>query len=125
MSPQEFPEAYRKAWIKRDAAALAALFAEDATMVSLSGEWLEGRRDITRAHGAMLRGPFADSRMVMGRIEARMAGTAAIVHARIIVMGARAGEGAQADKRSTMLTVVMEPVNGEWSAVSAVFSELR
>jgi uncharacterized protein (TIGR02246 family) len=51
------------AWAAKDAAAYAALFAEDAEFISPFGTYLSGREAIRAQHVLLFRGPFAGSNL--------------------------------------------------------------
>jgi hypothetical protein len=73
-APEEMPHAFARAWMARDAAALAALFAPDADFVNVVGIWWEDRTAIEAAHRYGLETFFAQSRLVAGRIKTRALG---------------------------------------------------
>ena len=66
-NPQDFPNAFRDAWMARDGAAIGALFAEDADFVNVVGIWWEDRSAIARAHSYALESFFSRSRLTIGR----------------------------------------------------------
>lgn len=119
-APEDLPKAFRVAWMARDAAALAALFAEDADFVNVVGIWWEDRAAIEAAHHYGLTTFFRDSRLSVGRVKVRRIGTeAAVVHARMILSGQIGTDGEVAGTRHTILTGVMERRNGGWLCVAA------
>ena len=119
-NPQDFPNAFRDAWMARDGAAIGALFAEDADFVNVVGIWWEDRSAIARAHSYALESFFSRSRLTIGRVKVRALGTDhALVHARVRLTGQLAPDGSEADSRSTILSVVLERTADEWLAVSA------
>ena len=119
MTPEQFPEAFRRAWMARDGEAIGALFAEDADFVNVVGIWWEDRASIAKAHAKALRTFFAETRLVLGRVKVRYAGDVAVVHARVLVLGQRAPGGGVAGKRNTILTFVLERRGEGWLAISA------
>ena len=119
-APDEMPRAFAAAWMARDADALAALFAEDADFVNVVGLWWEDRAAIRTAHHYGLTTFFRDSRLSVGRVKLRALGPdAAVVHARMILIGQRAPDGAEAGARHTILSFVMERGEAGWLCVSA------
>ena len=79
-----FARAFSQAWLMQDTAGLAALFAQDADFLTLTGEWCEGRAAIERVMKAELK----------GRLRPRAAG-----HRTLEAAPARAGNG---DRASTL-----------------------
>lgn len=104
----------------RDAAALAALFAEDADFVNVVGIWWRDRAAIERAHAYGLATFFADSTLRVGRVRTRMLGPDhAVVHARLRLSGQHRPEGGTADDRQTILSLVATRGQQGWTVVSA------
>ena len=120
-SPEEVPRAFVRAWMARDAAALAALFAPDADFVNVVGLWWEDRAAIEAAHDYGLRVIFAQSRLTLGRVKCRMLGeAAAVVQARMRLTGQSAPPGGTAPgPRATILTFVCERGPRGWLCVAA------
>ncbi|WP_050929539.1 SgcJ/EcaC family oxidoreductase [Aestuariivita boseongensis] len=119
-SPEGFPQAFTDAWMARDGAALAGLFAEDADFINVVGIWWEDRAAIARAHSYALESFFAKTRLVPGRVKTRMLGQdAAVVQCRFRLSGQIAPDGSEAGARSTIITFVLERVEAGWQAVSA------
>ncbi len=114
------PAAFARAWMDRDAAALAALFAEDADFVNVVGIWWETRPAIEKAHGYALGSFFAESRLVPGRVKVRRLGEdVAVVHCRFLLTGQKRPDGGAAGRRSTILCFVMQRVGTVWRCVTA------
>jgi len=114
------PMAFARAWMARDARALAGLFAEDADFVNVVGLWWHDRAAIETAHHYALTSFFADTDLRPGRIETRQLGdAAAVVHCRFHLTGQRAPDGAIAGPRVTILIFVMERRAGGWICVAA------
>ncbi|KAA9008348.1 SgcJ/EcaC family oxidoreductase [Histidinibacterium aquaticum] len=103
----------------RDAAALAALFAEDADFVNVVGLWWEDRPAIGAAHHRGLTTFFAESRLALGRVKVRHLGETAVVHARLRLSGQTAPDGSVAEGRSTILVFVMAKQAKGWHCVAA------
>lgn len=119
-TPEDFPKAFAAAWMARDAATLAALFAPDADFVNVAGIWWEDRAAIEAAHNHALTSFFADSRLVTGRTKVRRLGAdAALVHQRFILTGQRLPDGGEAGRRSTVILFVLRHAPEGWQAVAA------
>ena len=119
-TPEDIPAAFVRAWMARDAAALAALFVPDADFVNVVGIWWEDRDAIQRAHHYGLTTFFAKSRLVLGRVKVRRLGAHhAIVHARLRLTGQVAPDGSEAGPRSTVLSFVCEGQEAGWLCVAA------
>ena len=119
-APEGFPQAFVAAWMARDGAALAALFAEDADFVNVVGIWWEDRPAIERAHAYALGSFFAQTRLSAGRVKVRMLGdSTAVVHCRFHLAGQRAPDGSEAAARSTIIIFVLERRAAGWQAVAA------
>lgn len=119
-TPEAFPRAFAAAWMARDAAALAALFAADADFVNVAGLWWEDRAGIERAHRRALQTFFADTRLVTGRTKVRPLGPGlALVHQRFILAGQRMPDGTTAGQRNTILVFVIRDTGAGWEAVAA------
>lgn len=118
--PGDVASFFARAWMARDADALAALFAEDADFVNVAGIWWEDRAAIARAHAYGLTTFFRDSRLTVGRTKVRALGPdAAVVHARMILTGQIGADGGTAGPRHTILSFVMVRSGGSWLCVSA------
>lgn len=114
------PHAFARAWMARDAASLAALFAPDADFVNVVGIWWKDRAAIEAAHRYGLSTFFAESRLVPGRIKTRMlGGRVAVVHCRFRLSGQRAPDGAETGARSTVMSFVMRRDTQGWHCVAA------
>lgn len=114
------PHAFASAWMERDAAALASLFASDADFVNVVGIWWDTRAAIEAAHRYGLRRFFARSRLSPGRVKTRMLGSdAAVVHVRFRLSGQTTRDGEEAGLRNTMMTFVMQRCTDGWHCVAA------
>lgn len=115
------PHAFAAAWMARDAAALAALFAPDADFVNVVGLWWHDRAAIEAAHAYGLRTIFPDSTLRVGRVKTRTLGPdAAIIHTRLHLSGqnAHATAGTAAPRQSVMTFVMARTAQG-WHCVAA------
>ena len=119
-APEDFPAAFRDAWMARDGDAIGALFVPEADFVNVVGIWWEDRAAIARAHGYALGSFFSRSRLTVGRVKVRALGADhAVVHARFRLTGQLAPDGSEADTRSTILSFVLARGGDGWLAVSA------
>lgn len=119
-SPQDIPQAFAAAWAARDAAALAALFAEDAEFVNVVGLWWHDRAAIERAHGYALRSFFSQSTLSPGVVRVRRIGdAAAVVHCRFTLAGQLLPGGGVADPRRTILSFVAQDTGKGWQVIAA------
>lgn len=119
-APGDFPAAFAAAWMARDAAALAALFAEDADFVNVVGLWWHDRAAIERAHAYGLENFFARSTLKPGAIRVRRLGDDwAVVQCRFRLDGQTTPDGRRAEPRRTVMTFVLERRGAGWQAVNA------
>ena len=58
---RQLPQAHCDAWNRRDAHALAAMFADDADFVTVATVYLHGRSDYEAFHARLLAGRFKES----------------------------------------------------------------
>ncbi|MBE9636570.1 YybH family protein [Salipiger mangrovisoli] len=123
--PEDFPAAFADAWARRDGAAIAALFAEDAEFVNVTGLWWTGRDAIARPHDYALKSFFAETTLRPGRVSVRQLGPQhAVVRCRFHMDGQRAPDGAEAGPRQTILIFVLERGASGWQAVAAQNTEV-
>ncbi|MEM9011461.1 MAG: SgcJ/EcaC family oxidoreductase [Pseudomonadota bacterium] len=118
--PEDFPAAFAAAWMARDAASLAALFAEDADFVNVVGIWWRNRAAIEKAHHYALTSFFAETDLVPGLVRVRPLGADhTIVHCRMLLKGQSAPDGSPAGDRRTVLIFVLARTDAGWQAVAA------
>lgn len=118
-SPEDLPRHFAAAWAARDAAALAALFVEDADFVNVVGLWWHNRRDIERAHAYGLSRIFQHSTLKPGGIKTRMLGPDhAVVHCRWHLEGQTGQKGEQLAPRQSIMVFVAERQAAGWRAVA-------
>ncbi|MCA0995837.1 SgcJ/EcaC family oxidoreductase [Alloyangia pacifica] len=123
--PGDFPAAFARAWATREGAAIAALFAEDAEFVNVTGLWWQGRAAIARPHDYALKSFFAETTLQPGRISTRYLGEDhAVVRCRFHMTGQRAPDGSAAGPRQTILIFVLRRTPQGWQAVSAQNTEV-
>lgn len=118
-APEDFPAAFRDAWMARDGDAIGRLFAEDADFVNVVGIWWEDRAAIARAHGYALGSFFVGTRLSVGRVKVRRLGDTAVVHARVRLTGQTAPDGSEAGPRTTILVFVLAQRDNGWTCVAA------
>jgi uncharacterized protein (TIGR02246 family) len=120
---EDFTRAFAARWSARDAAGLAALLAEDADVLSLTGGWAEGRRAIEALFTAELTGAFSQSRLVTGKTRLRPLGPgASVLHQRFVLSGLVDESGRDVGRVGAMLIAVLVAKAGGWQAVSLQFS---
>jgi len=120
---EEFARAFALSWGARDPAGLAALLAEDAVVLSLTGGWAEGRKEIEALFAGELAGAFSQSRLVTGKTNLRPMGPgAAILHQRFVLAGIVDAAGRDAGRIGAMLIAVVVAKAGGWQAISLQFS---
>ncbi len=123
--PDDFTRAFVVLWGQRDAAGLAALCAEDADMLSITGLWCEGRTRITEVFEAELSGGFAQSRLVTGKGRLRPLGPgAAVLSQRFVLSGVIDADGRDAGRIAAMLSAVLLARADGWQAAALHFSAL-
>ena len=79
LQPDDFSRSFAQAWGNRDAATLVSMLAEDADMLTLTGAWVEGHKEIKATIEGEMNGAFARSRLVTGRGKLRPLGAGAAV----------------------------------------------
>jgi uncharacterized protein (TIGR02246 family) len=125
-SAEEFPRAFAKAWGARDTAGIAALLAEDADMLSLTGGWAEGRRAVETLLRDEFSGMFSQSRLVTGRMRLRPLGPgAAVLQQRFVLSGLVDASGGDLGRTGAMLIAVLVARSGGWQAITVQFSAVE
>lgn len=120
-----FARAFAAAFGAGDAGAMAGLFAEDAALHSLTGQFLQGRKAIATGLAAEFAGLCRQARLVSGKAGIRPMGPgAAILHQRFVVTGLRGEDGAELPRIGALLTVVLAAREGGWQALTATFAML-
>ncbi len=119
--PQDIAAAFAAAWDHGDAAALAALFVDDADFVNVVGLWWTRREQIRHNHAYGFERIFPGSTMTVERMRVRRLGAdVAVVHALWRVEGQTGPDGAPLGERRGVLSFVTERrPEGTWLAVSA------
>jgi len=122
LTPQSLPRAFAQAWGARDAAALAALFAEDADFLSLTGAAAEGRRAIAEVLAGEFEGAFARARLVTGRGKLRPVGQGgAVMLQRYVLSGILNPDGSDAGRVGALFAATLEEGPAGWIIVAAQF----
>jgi uncharacterized protein (TIGR02246 family) len=123
---EEFPRAFAKFWGARDAASLAGLMAEDADMLSLTGGWAEGRREIEALFAGELTGGFSQSRLVTGKTRLRPLGPgAAVLQQRFVLSGMVDETGQDIGRTGAILIAVLVARANGWQAITLQFSAVE
>lgn len=121
--PDAFAAEFSARWKAKDADALAALFAEDADFLSLTGAWVEGRDQIATVLKAELAGAFAKAKLVTGRTKLRPVGPhTAVVLQRYVLSGLVNADGSDAGRIGTVLSATLAASGDSWHAVAAQFT---
>jgi uncharacterized protein (TIGR02246 family) len=118
VTPETFPKAFAAAFSARDAEALAGMMTEDAALVSLTGQWVEGRTPIRDTWAAEFAGTLRMARLVTGRQRIHTAGQAAVVSQRFVLSGALAPDGREMPRCAVLLQGTLAPAGDGWHAVS-------
>lgn len=120
--PNALPRAFAQAWGARDARALAALFAPDGDLLSLTGGAAEGRADVADLFAGELAGAFARARLVTGKTRLRAIGQDAIVlNQRFVLTGIVHADGSDAGRIGAVLCATLERTPEGWLIVAAQF----
>lgn len=119
--PEQIPRNFAKAWNRRDPAALAALFDDDADFVNVVGLWWRDRDSIYQAHKYGLEVIFNESAVRVGRVEVKyLSDDIATVHARMTLSGqSPIGETLAPQMRMNLFTFVVHRREGRWSCAAA------
>ncbi|MDI3336283.1 SgcJ/EcaC family oxidoreductase [Defluviimonas aestuarii] len=122
-APDAFPRAFANAWAGHDVKAIAALFAEDADFLTLTGHWAEGRKAIAETLAGELAGAFARAKLVTGRTKQRtLAPGAAQVMQRFVLSGILHPDGSDAGRVGAILSAVLVEGPQGWTVAAAQFT---
>ncbi len=122
-SPDQLPRRFAAAWSARDAEQIAALFAEDADLLSLTGRWAEGRKAITETFAGELAGAFLRAKLVTGRVKLRdLAPGVAQVMQRFVLSGILNPDGSDAGRVGAILSAVLVEGPEGWTVAAAQFT---
>ncbi|GHC11384.1 hypothetical protein GCM10007291_05100 [Gemmobacter nanjingensis] len=118
----DFARAFARAWTAQDAKALADLMAEDGDLVSLTGRWAEGRKDIATTFAAEFAGTLARARLVTGRAKLRQLGPQiAVLHQRFVLSGLIDPQGADLGRVGVVLVATLIITPQGWRAAALQF----
>ena len=122
-APDALPRAFAAAWAARDADAIAALFATDADLLSLTGRWAEGRKAIAETFAGELAGAFLRAKLVTGRVKQRaLAPGVAQVMQRFVLSGILNPDGSDAGRVGAILSAVLVEGPQGWTIAAAQFT---
>lgn len=125
MTPENFPKLFAAALASQDAAALVAMLAEDAEVLTLTGALAEDATEAGRAFELEFSGSLSGVRLVSGKNRMRPLGPGgAVLHQRYVVIGARDAAGQELPRFGALLTAVLLARADGWRAVSLSFSAL-
>jgi uncharacterized protein (TIGR02246 family) len=119
--PEIIAQRFVEAWNRRDAAAIAGLFDEDAEFVNVTGLWWHNRRDIEKAHDYGLRTIFQHSSLSLIRSKVKfLSDDIAVVHAKMKLSGQTPVAGvSQPGVRRTLFSFVVHRKQEAWCCASA------
>lgn len=119
--PSDLAVLFGDAWDRRDADAIAALFADDADFINVVGLWWTSRLSIERSHRMGFERIFGRSTLTLDSIgERRLGESAAVVTVKWTLEGQLDPEGDPADTRVGIMSFVAAKLaDGSWLAVHA------
>lgn len=120
-NPEELVEIFVDNWNKRRADLMVEIFEEDADFINVVGLWWHNRKDIFKAHDYGLKTIFPNSTLKIVQLKTKMlSDTAAVVHAKLNLIGQNEFEGEQAGIRRNIFSfIVRKKEDGIWWVVSA------
>lgn len=122
-APDALTRAISHAFGTRDAAGFAALFAEDAEFLSLTGAAAEGRAAIEAVVAGEFAGAFARARLVTGRLRVRpVVPGVAVVMQRFVLSGLVHADGSDAGRVGALLCATLAETPEGWQVVVATFT---
>ncbi|MCK9490372.1 MAG: SgcJ/EcaC family oxidoreductase [Xanthomonadales bacterium] len=118
---EAMPAAFARAWNRRDADGIAALFEAKAEFVNVTGLWWHDREAIGRAHAYGLARIFDRSHLAVTTTRVRaLAPDIALVHARMRLTGQTGAAGiAEPGVRRNLFTFVMRRTGAGWLCTAA------
>lgn len=123
--PTTFARQFAAAFGAQDSGAIAALFAPQGSLHSLTGRHLEGRAAIEQGLAEEFAGLSRMARLVTGRASHDSIGEVArILHQRFVVTGLRDAAGQDLPRMGALLTVVLVAGADGWQAHAATFAVL-
>jgi uncharacterized protein (TIGR02246 family) len=124
-APEDFPRAFAAAFASQNAVDLAAMMAEDADLLTPTGQWAEGRTAIKSALTSEFSGIFRAARLITGRLRLRPLGPGAIILSqRFVLIGAVDETGAELPRSALMLGAVLVARPEGWQVMTASLTAL-
>jgi uncharacterized protein (TIGR02246 family) len=121
--PDDFPRAFATAFGAQDAPAIAAMMADDAEFLTLTGQYAEGRDEIAVALGGEFAGTLRAARLVTGKLRLRALGPgASVLSQRFILTGALDEGGQDLPRCGIVLSAVLVATVTGWKAITASLS---
>lgn len=125
MNADAYTRSFATAFSTQDAAALAQLLAEDAEVVTATGQHCDGREAACAAFMTEFQGTFRAARLVSGRARLRSIGPgAALLSQRYVLAGATAPDGAELPRCALLLSAVLVQRPAGWQALSCHITAL-
>lgn len=122
-APQDFARSFAAAWVAGDSDTLEAALTDEATMLTLTGLWCEGRAAILAAMRAERAGTLSRARLVGGRAACRdLAPGVAMVAQRMVVSGLSDAGGQDLGRIAAMLTATLTRGPQGWQAQAVTFA---
>ncbi len=111
---------WQTAWNHHDIAAMASLFAPEAGVVNLAGEWFKGREEFARSLESLHSGKVKESIWQTQDIDVKfLTPEIAIVHVRFSSHGDRNPDGTPMPPRRGIFTRVEVKRGGHWMIVAS------
>ncbi|HEX4002632.1 MAG TPA: SgcJ/EcaC family oxidoreductase [Candidatus Acidoferrales bacterium] len=111
---------WEAAWNRHDVDAMVRLFAPDADVVNLAGEWFQGREAFAKSLEGLHSAKTKESVWHTGQIQTRfVAPGMAIVHVYFSSTGERNPDGTPMPPRRGIFTRVEEKRDGHWLIVAS------
>ncbi|MBC7738689.1 MAG: DUF4440 domain-containing protein [Candidatus Saccharibacteria bacterium] len=119
MTPEGFAKIFATTFATQDSAALVAMLAIDAQVVTLTGAVAEDAMQAGAVFEQEFAGIFAAAKLVTGRNRIRGLGPGvAMVHQRYVVIGARDETGRDLPRFGAAMTAVLLTTAQGWRVVS-------
>ena len=125
MTPEGFAKTFANIFATQDSAALVAMLAMDAQVVTLTGAVAEDATQAGEVFGQEFAGIFAAAKLVTGRNRIRGLGPGvAMVHQRYVVIGARDETGRDLPRFGAAMTAVLLTTAQGWRVVSLTLASV-
>jgi len=119
-SPEDISNHFMEAWNLKDAEKLASVFDEDAEFVNVTGLWWHNRTDIQKAHDYGFRIIFPDSELIVLETQTkRISSSAAVVHAKMKLLGQTSKNRKKPATRRTIFSFVLHKNKEGWTCAAA------